>query len=252
MSEEVNVVEEQALAKGWKPKEEFEADPKNEGKVWRSAEDFMDRQSFFDKIEEQSRQIKDMRKGLAALSEHNSKIEKLSYEKAINDLKRERREARREGDEDRVDELDDQIDNLKEQKARQPAPVVQETPQALQNWFQANPWYNNDVDMTAYADGMANKLSAQGITGDALLEQVAEKTKQAFSHKFRNPNKDKAPKMETGSPGKKVTAEEPLSAAEEQLIARMVRAGVPKYENGKFVGNMTAEEYRAQYRKARG
>lgn len=254
MTEEIvlNPVEEQALAKGWKPEEDFKTDPKNEGKTWRSAEDFMDRQSFFDKIDEQHKQIKDLQRGLKAQSEYNARIEKLSYDKAITDLKAERKSARADGDEDRVDELEEKIEKLKEQKAQVkeiPVAPSTDTPPAVQTWKKENPWYETDQEMREFADFTASQLSTRGVFGDELLQRVTEKVKSTFALKFRNPNKDKAQTMEKGTSGVKKTEGETLSSEEEQLISRMIKAGVPHPTEKR---NMTAAEYRSQLLKLKG
>ena len=44
---QLSEVEIQAMEHGWKPKEQFD---ESSGKKWRSAEEFMDRKSLFDKI----------------------------------------------------------------------------------------------------------------------------------------------------------------------------------------------------------
>jgi hypothetical protein len=249
---ELNPVETQASAKGWKPKEEFDADPKNDGKVWRSAEDFVDRQSFFDKIDEQHRRIKDLEKGLRAQAEYNARVEKLAYDKAVKDLKFQKRDALENNDLVRADELDEQIETIKEQAKKvviPQQPVVQEEPPAFKEWRKQNTWYDNDQEMHNFADWTANNLSARGVIGDELLEKVTEAVKTTFAAKFRNPNKDKARSMEKGSPAAKTVDNEQLSPEEEHLIRTMVRAGVPHPTEKR---NMTVDEYRGQLKKLKG
>lgn len=250
--EEVNPVETQAASKGWKPKEDFDADPKNEGKVWRSAEDFMDRQSFFDKIDEQHRRLKDLEKGLKSQSEYNARIEKLAYDKALKDLKVQKRVALEDNDLVKADELAEQITTVTEQaKAVKPIeiPATPETPPAFKEWVRQNQWYESDQEMHNFADWTANNLSARGVRGDELLQQVTDAVKATFITKFRNPNKDKAQSMEKGSSAAKKVDSSPLAPEVEQLIRNMVRAGVPHPKENR---NLTVDEYREQYKKLQG
>ena len=64
-------VEVQARDNGWVPEENFKANPQNEGKKWRTAEEFMDRKSLFDMIDDQHKELRRLRDGMTALQQHN-------------------------------------------------------------------------------------------------------------------------------------------------------------------------------------
>ena len=233
---EYSEIELQALDHGWKPKDQFD---ESSGKKWRTAEDFMDRKSLFDKIDDQHRQIRDLRRGMDSFAEHNRKIEVLAYEKALKDLKAQRKEAIAEGDMLRAEEINDKMDEIRSTavQAIQSTPPPQ-PPAEFNAWLAANPWYQNDPDLRAYADGVGNQLVASGVKGQELLAEVARKAREFAPHKFRNPNKNNAVPAETG--GRKSTKEvsNTLSADEERIMNNMIRAGAP----------ITREEYIKQLR----
>ncbi len=240
---QLSPVEQEALSLGWKPEEEFKADPANEGKKWRTAEDFMDRKSLFDKIDSYHRQVRDLQKGIKSLAEHNQKIEKSAYERALKELRAEKRQALENGDVIRADELDERIDEIKEQHRAvpPPQPEPQLNPEFVA-WVANNKWYETDVDMRAYADGYAQQLLQQGILSpEKALPMIERKVREVFSQKFRNPNKDRAPSLETGK-GSRRADTFVLTAQEEKIMNDVIRAGAP----------ITREEYIKQIKESRG
>ena len=241
---EYTEVELQALEHGWKPKEEFETSEKSAGKKWRDAEDFMDRKSLFDKIDAQHRRSRELEKGVAAAMEHNKKIEQSAYERALRELKAERKAALEEGDAVKAEEVRDRIDEVKEKQKQveKTAPINETAARDIEIFVQRNKWYTTDVDMKAWAEGYADSLYRSGVTNTAeAFPMIEEKVKQVFPHKFRNPNKDRAPNLEGGQ--RKTSSDSfQLSQDEERAMNHMIRAGAP----------ITREEYIKQLKKSRG
>lgn len=61
----------------------------------------------------------------------------------------------------------------------------------IKAWESENPWYGTDKDLTAYANGISGDLRSEtDKTGKEFLDIVAERTRNAFPHKFKNPRKD--------------------------------------------------------------
>jgi regulator of replication initiation timing len=250
-------VEAQARELGWKPKEEFYADPKNKNKPWRTAEDFLDRKSFFDKIESQAhkidsqaREIRELKKGMQALAEHNRRIGQLAYEKALRELKEERDRAIEEQDLKKVEEIRDKMESLKENQRRielealKEQQTKQEPNEQFAKWVEQNKWYTQDNDMRVFADGYAMHLWNSGIRDpNEALPMIEKKVKETFPNKFRNPNKDRAPTIEGGS---RKDVKKPdnftLTEEEEKILNTMLRAGAP----------ITREEYIKQLKEYRG
>lgn len=240
---EVNPIEEEARAHGWRPKEEFEAEEKNAGKKWRTAEDFMDRKSLFDKIDAVTADNRNLKKGIQTLAEHNAKIEEAAYKRALESLKAERKQALEDADLVRAEEIRDEIDEVKEKMAQAQAapPVVPEVPPALAEWKAQNPWYKKDEVMTVYADGIGTRLAQGGMPPELVLKEVERRVRENFPDRFRNPNKDVAPKVEVG--GKRGGGERfRLTEDEERAMNAMIRAGAP----------ITREKYIEDLKKLRG
>jgi hypothetical protein len=232
-----------AIAHGWRPKEEFDADERNQGKKWRSAEEFMDRKSLYDKIDDQHKKIRNLEKGLESLAIHNKRIEETSYKKALQELKSQRKLALADGDVVKAEEINDEIDELREKQVTAPPalPPVRGEPPQLTAWKSRNTWYGADGDLTVFADGVGNKLLQEGKSPDEIFTEVEKRVKSAFPHKFRNPNKELAPDVGTGS--RKVKGDSfTLSSDEERIMNNLLRSGAP----------ITKEEYIQQIKKSRG
>lgn len=241
---EPSPVELEARAHGWRPEEEFKAEPKNSGKKWRTAEDFMDRKSLFDKIDSIHQENKTLKKGITNLSTHYQNVEKAAYEKALADLKRERLQALEDSDLVRAETLRDEMDDVREKmNAVRPPVTITEPPAELVAWKQENDWYQRDDVMTTYADGLGQKLLAEGKAPSTILKEVEKKVRENFPEKFRNPNKDLAP--EVVSSGKRVQAQTGgfrLTADEERILTTMIKAGAP----------ITREDYIKDLKALRG
>jgi hypothetical protein len=225
---EYSAIEQEAMSFGWKPESEFDA---SSGKEFRSAKEFMTLKPLYDKIDEQHKEVKKLKQGMEAFGKHYNKVEQAAYERAMNDLKAERKAALEEGDLVRAEEIRDVMDEKKAEATRRP---VVEVPQVdmsaeMQSWRQRNDWYEKDEDMTAYADGVGNKLLRSGKDPSEILAVVAQKTRAAFPHKFRNPNKDVAPRVESGSSvkGKSSSAASQLTAEETRIMDSLLRSGAP-------------------------
>lgn len=231
-------IEQQAMQHGWRPKDQFD---ESTGKKWRSAEEFMDRKPLFDKIDEQHRRLRDLENGVKALAEHNKRIEASAYQRAINELRNERKQALEEGDLVKAEEIRDRIDEVKEQSRQQPQPQQVSNPQ-FDAWVEKNEWYTNDAKLRKYADGVALELRQEGVKDPTeFLKRIEREVRETFPDKFRNPNRDLAPKIDSGRGSAKSDNFE-LSADDERMITQMLKAGAP----------ITREEYIKQLKSARG
>jgi hypothetical protein len=178
---------------GWQPKEEFDADPKNQGKRWRSADDFMDRKPLFDKIDLQGRELKQVKQALQQLANQNKEVEKLAYKRAIEDLKAQKVQALEESDHARVVEIDERMVELKTAAKEVPPDPQQQNP-AFVAWVEQNKWYANDKEMRSVADGIGLSLAREGVPPEEIMTQVTNRIKRIFSDKFERsrvpPNPD--------------------------------------------------------------
>jgi len=237
---ELNETEAKAHELGWRPEEEFKADPKNEGKKWRTADEFLDRTSFYEKIDTQNRRIKALEQGTQALLEHNRKIEQSAYERAKAELMKERKLALEEEDFVKAEELRDKLDDLKAKPPTTPEPA--KVAPEFSAWVDRNSWYERDPDMRAYADGVGQQLWANGLKdANEALPLIEKKVREVFKDKFKNPNRESAPRLQSGgAPAKKDSFT--LSKEEEAIVDRMMSAGI----------KMSRDDYIKQIKAAKG
>lgn len=236
-------MEQQAIEMGWRPKEEYEGDP---GK-WVTAEIFVARAPLFDKIEQQSRALKDTQRVLEELRKHNSRIEEASYKKALETLKEERKAALAEENFVKAEEIRDQIDEIKSEQAKvvMPQAVPTEMPPQLVEWQNNNQWYKSDKTLTAWADGRGAQLLKEGVSPPEILKVIATEVKEAFPNKFRNPKREQGSPVETSGGVQSRTSSKSdnivLTPEETQAMNRFIRLGV-----------LTKEQYLADIKKTRG
>jgi|SRR3990167_5473809 len=241
--------EERALLQGWKPKEEFVAEGGNESD-WRPAKEFVDRGELFTKIDEVKRENRNLKKTMQLFREHHEKVAKVEYQRALDTLNRQKKEALVDGDADKVIEIDNQILETRDaQKAAQVAQAFQEEIAPVVNpvfaaWVERNGWYQHDPEMRAFADqlGTAYKQANPAADPTLVLKEVEKRVKKAYSEKFINPRKEDAPAVESGSAPRKSRVQQiELSDEEQQAMRRFVKAGA-----------MTEEQYIAEIKTMRG
>jgi hypothetical protein len=96
--------------------------------------------------------------------------------------------------------------------------------------------------MRAFADGYAQQLIGNGVTDPTVaLPQIERRVREVFAAKFRNPNKDRAPGLESGK-AKSKTDSFVLTRDEERIMDQVLAAGSP----------ISREDYIKQLKAARG
>lgn len=244
--EALSPIQEEALSMGWVPKEEFDGDPDR----WVDAGEFVRRGELFKKIESQSKEMKELRKALNELAKHNSKVREIEYDRAVKQLKEEKKRALAEADADRVIELDDQIDLVKDQQRQFQAQQVQQAQQAipqeihpeLKNWIDKNGWYESNRSMRAWADARGVELAEAGKSPTEVLKSLEKEVKERFKEKFYNPNRDRAGAVEGNVPrGKAADADFELSDVEKTIMKTLVDGG-----------HITKDEYIKQLKAVKG
>ncbi len=228
--EALSPVQEEALAQGWVPKEEFDGDEER----WVDAGEFLRRGELFRKIESQSKELKDVRKALAELAKHNAKVREVEYARAVEALKAEKKVALSEGDADRVVDLDDKIDLVKDQQKQLQSQQIQEVSQSvevhpeLKNWINSNSWYENNRAMRGWADARGVELAEEGKSPREVLRMLEAEVKTQFKDKFRNPNRDKPGAVEGAVPtraARSSDADFELSDVEKTIMKTLVDGG---------------------------
>ena len=105
--------EAKALEMGWRPKEEWDGDEAD----FIDAKEFVRRQPLFEKIEHQSKAIKQLTQAFEALKTHHTKVKESEYERALKSLKEARKDALREGETERALAYEEKIEEVEQQKA---------------------------------------------------------------------------------------------------------------------------------------
>lgn len=244
-------IEARARQMGWTPKDEFKGDPSK----WRDAGEFVERgESLLPLVKAQNKRLEakvaELEKTTRDFAEHLSKTEQRAYDRAIADLRQQRKEALAAGDGDAFDKADEQIEKLRrdaEAKAAKradkqaddgPDPVYTE-------WESRNLWLK-DAKMQAYAESAAEFLrkSGENATGAEFLELVTKEVKARFPEKFTNPRREGAQAVEGAAPaarrGGKTYADMPADAR--AACERMAKNGFPGDEKAQA-------QFKAQYVK---
>lgn len=222
-----------ALESGWVPKEEFQG----EEHKWVDAGEFLRRGELFKKIEDQSKQLKDVRSALNEMKKLHSQVREVEYKRALETLKEQKKAALLDGDADAVIAADERIDLVKEQvKQLQAEPAnVQENSGAehpeFVAWTEQNNWYKSSAPMKAFADALGQDLARAGNSPSEVLRKVAAEVRKEFPNKFRNPNQEKAGAVESGTGrGSSSSSKFTLSDDERRVMNTFIRQGVFKTE----------------------
>ena len=196
------------MEQGWNPnKDEWDGDPDD----WVDAKEFLYRGELMGRISQLNKSLSAIekdRKGdkaaLKALGEHNKKIAKIEYDRAIKALRKEKRIAMEDDDFDAVEEIEDKMDDLKESqseyestytedgdedsgKNKDGVPAISDEDQAtLQTWAAKNIWYTTNKAMHGAAEALASEYltSNQGDI-EGMLKHVDKAIRKEFPHKFK-------------------------------------------------------------------
>jgi regulator of replication initiation timing len=236
-------VEQRALEMGWKPKTEFHGDEVD----FIDAKEFVNRKPLFDRIEQQSKQLKNVTRALEALKTHYTKVQETEYNRALLALKSERKQALNEGDGEKFDRIDDQIKNVETQmqyvKQAQMAPAVPETseaPEVFTSWVDKNRWYNDSRSMRVFADEVGREAAAEGKTPSEVLAIVEKAVRKEFAHKFQNQNKGDAPDLGTSRvPAGRTRGDSfELSDQERQIMNTLIKSDPTRFTREKYIADL--------------
>lgn len=240
---EVEASEEQARRLGWKPEDEYKGDKTK----WRDWQDFLNEdlsnapqlkatvKLLKRRLDQSDRQLKAMKSTLDEAKDYFSKAEARAYDQAVADLEEKQRAAVSVGDEDAFDaaaaklkKLNKDVIDGKAPKAPEIDPQVQKQ---FRKWERDNDWYGKDEAMTAYADRVANKMGSYAdndMEPDEYLDELTERVKKEFSHKFELPRKRSAVEGvgETRSTKGQETFDN-LPADAKAQFARFEKMGIP-------------------------
>lgn len=240
---EPSELEQRAVSMGWRPKDDFHGNEDD----FIDAKEFVRRQPLFDKIESQSKQIKAVTKALESFKDHYTRVEEAAVQKAIDQMKTQRKQALVDGDGDNFELYDGEIKKAEQQLATieqtKGRPIVDE-PVVNPEWtaFQTrNSWYNTTAHMRVYADQLGADLASKGMSPADVLKKVEEEVRKEFPTKFRNPNKDSAPDVESSrgnTKSGKTNEDSFLSEQERKIMNDLIRQKVLTKE--KYIADLKA------------
>jgi len=239
----VQTVETTAREQGWKPLEEFDGDKSK----WVSAETFVAKGELISKIESLGKKLKDADKAIKMLTEHHQKVKESEFQRAVQYLKTQKKQAYEAGDVDKIIEIDEKIAEVKETQKAQIADEAKVEPvvhPSFQKWQDENKWYTTDTEMRADADAFGNAYAANNPdkTPEEVLDYVSKKVKRLYKDKFENPNRSKASAVEGGGNRQETSNESfALSEDEKRVMNTFIRTGI-----------MTKEDYIKELKKVKG
>ena len=188
--------EKEALEDGWNPN--FEGDNKVDAKT------FVERgekisgllKGKIGRLEERIDSLTQTNAEFKKYTDKQIKQEHDNSKKLIAELETVKAQAITDGDGAAAVKAEKDINNL-----QQPSPQA-ETDAAYKQmsavWARENEWYTKDPRLSAYADGIADRIIYEGYTGQAYFNELTRRTKEAFPDDFKNPNRGKAGTVESG------------------------------------------------------
>lgn len=228
---EFSKTEQTALDQGWVPQEDFHG----EEHKWVDAGEFLRRGELFGKIDSQNRELKETKKTLLALEQHYLKVKETEYKRALDDLKKQKKNALIENDVEAVLDVDEKIDELRDEQIKEAKQAAQAQVAQQQTtphpefvaWTQKNSWYETSSPMRAFADARGNELQQEGKSPSDVLRLVAEEVRKEFPNKFYNAKRDEAGSVEgTGAKGSASKSKIELTEFEVTIMKKLVGQGV--------------------------
>src|SRR5258708_3374094 len=143
---ELSEPERKAYEMGWRPKEEYQ------GQHFVPAEEYINRAPLFERIERQSKEIRDLKDLVKQSTTYLTTLRKDAYEKAIQDLEKQQKVAEDSGDIQQFKMASIEAQSLKSKMQSdpmnqdQPSQVPQEVHTEALSFIERNKtWYNNST-----------------------------------------------------------------------------------------------------------
>lgn len=209
-------LEDRAMARGWRPLEEFEGDES----TWVDANTYLIKGELMDVISERNRHIKKLEQDNAEikgavqdLKKHFQETAKLEVQKRLKELRAEKAHAMSLDDHERAMELDDEIIELRElqkaaeQEVEKPKATNEPAPEVV-DWLKDNPWADNTsskFDSELAQEGMtlmqAEVIRRGGQVDDVgkVLASVKAKLERMYPEKF-TPQRRAVTSVDTPAP----------------------------------------------------
>lgn len=238
---EYSEIEQKAIDEGWNP----DKSKLPEGTKFYSAEEYLDRGTFFRKIDTQKAEIERMKAQMEHLSDNYRKANERELKKAekeykaiIDGLKAEKVQALDEGDHHRVVEIDEQMRAAEAPQAEAPTPNHAIADKIIGDWKAENTWYDNDEALGEQADILASQYARKNIPLEEALPKISARMKELFPHKFENKRRSGAasvegggsPQPKTGKVSEKSLTAEELSMYRDLGMDKVLKSDADKQE----------------------
>jgi hypothetical protein len=216
---------------GWVPKEEFRGDTSE----WRDAPEFVKRgQEILGFVRKENGKLKDklaateatlesFKKEVDEFKDYSEKAraqaETNAYNRALAELKEQKKKAIELGDGATVVEIEDEIEKVHQERTT--LTTKTKTPEAdpirIQNQGILNAWIGDGNEIFAkdaevmqlaneYADVVRLDPKTKHLTGTEYLEAVADKVREAVPHKFNNAARTRAAAVGSSSDAGRTTS----------------------------------------------
>lgn len=180
----VNYTEQRAREKGWRPREEFNDDDKE----FISADEFLRRGELLDKIKALNKKSQDQDRAIKMLAEHHKRVRENEFNRAIDYLNQERKNALVNGDVAKAVDLETQRDQVREKfdefkrETAQAAQVHNGPPPEFHEFMNRNTWYTRNIEATKTADalGIAYRQSNPDADYSDVLNHVEKQIRKIY------------------------------------------------------------------------
>jgi hypothetical protein len=220
--------EEKAYNKGWRPLEEFDGDEDD----WVDAREFNRRAPIFERLHKKDKKIAEMEKTMNGMKEWFDEQKRFEVEALKAELAEAKKEAYENGRFDEVVQIEERQREVEKESGdaatEQQAGEMSET---FMEWASKNKWYEEDLDLQAYANGLGPLVKQQHptYTEEQFLEEVGNRVKKMFPDKFGKPlpRRGGRPQSRAGQSNSRGSWSD-LTAEEKQVGRKLIEMGAVK------------------------
>lgn len=202
--EDLSDIEKEAMEKGWAPKKEFKG-PEDR---WATAREFVDRMKMMEKIDNQRKELNDLKKLNQETLFLLKKNGKETAEGRLTELLKQKHQAIEEQDIEKAEEYErkyneakTEVEGFKDLEIKQQANSA--IPPEAEKFMERNKkWFNDESPESSAMKGYAMQVELSlmkqypGWEIGTRLDEVERQVKSFFHDKFENPKRDKAVAVE--------------------------------------------------------
>ena len=233
----------EAKRQGWVPQEDYNG-PEDK---WVDADTFVKKGKEINALLRKDndflkREVSDMKSTMMEFKKFHAETEKRAYERAMADLRDQKKEAISTGDGEKVLQIDDAIDELKSARQVEKTQTAPPPDPEFVMWSEENRWYTNDAQLRTEADMIGEVIKRQNPTliGNAFLSEVTNRVKRMYPEKFTNGNRARPSPVE-GTTAPKASSKNGKAFND---LPPEAKAACQKFEKN---GLLTREQYLKEY-----